>query len=109
MMVLEIYREERDDLTSIVRAKLGGGCLSIEGHDMGSFVEEFIGSDEYEYVTSLDYNNTELFFAVLGISELSDAEKLTYIKEHFRNDEMCGSIKKFCDDHKIKTKFWSWP
>ena len=108
-MRLELYKRRDEKIWCTITAELSDGQLSITGHDMGPFVEEFIGSDEYKYACSLDRENTRKLFESLGCDDRPDEEKLQVIKETFENNRADSALKKYCDDHGIKTSFWCWP
>lgn len=108
-MELEIYKETRNDIDILIVAQLDNGELRLRGHDIGSAVKDFWGSDnDYEYCLSLDKENTQKLFKTLGITEKTNRSKLELIKDEFDGDKAISNLSEYCKKNGIKTSFHSY-
>lgn len=108
-MKLNLYERRDEELWCTITAEIRGGALTVSGHDLGKIVQDFFGSDEYEYAVSLDKENTAKLFTLLGCAEASDEQKLNVIRQTFNNSRADSALKEYCREHGIKTSFWCWP
>lgn len=109
-MEIELYKSKTDDIDILMTAKIDGGRLLLQGSDYGSRVDDIRGMGSgYEYAVSLDRHNSLKLFDLLDISDKTDEEKLSKIKELFGKGSGISELQKYCEGHKIKTSFFSWP
>ena len=108
-MKMKLYERKDERIWCTITAALTEKGLTVSGHDLGPQVEAFFGDDEYEYALSLNAENTQKLFALLGCSRASDEEKLQMIKDSFENSYADSALRKYCNEHGIETSFWSWP
>lgn len=101
-LVLCDYRSERVDVH--VRADLQDGVLTFSGHDLGPYVEEMWGDDDYEYWYTLDKENTEKLLTVIHGEEDPEAALL----REFSGEGGCRNLRKVCRRNKIKYDFSSY-
>ena len=101
LVLFESYSERID---VHVRAALEGGALTIEGQDLGPYVEQFWGDDEYEYWYRFDRENTARLFA--AVDGLDDPEAA--LLREFSGEHGCQKLCEFCKKNGIEYKFDSW-
>ena len=94
---MEIYRNEGTEFTSINVDFLDDGTLKISGHDMGPFVEEFWGDDDYEYFLSIPKKSIEMFLLHLMKLAFNTEKKITF-----------GDCKEILEVNKIEHAFNWW-
>lgn len=109
-MKITFYHLETDDISININAVLEDGKLSLDGYDYGKRVEELRGmSDEYEYHLSLDEENAAKLFALLGVADGTDKQKLSALKVKFGKNGHVSEVSDYCEENGIKTSFFSWP
>lgn len=101
-LVLCDYHSESVDVH--VRASLTDGSLRISGHDLGPFVEDSWGDEDYEYWYSFDRENTEKLIAAIH----GDADPETALVREFSGEDGCSKLRNLCDSQKIKYLFSSY-
>jgi len=94
---MEIYRNEGTEFTSINVDFLDDGTLKISGHDMGPFVEEFWGDDDYEYWLFIPEKSVNLFICHLMKLSFNNENTVTF-----------GDCKKILEDNSIEHTFDFW-
>lgn len=94
---MEIYRNEGTEFTSINVDFLDDGTLKISGHDMGPFVEEFWGDDDYEYWLFIPEKSINLFISHLMKLSFNNGNSIAF--------EDC---KKILEDNSIENTFDFW-
>jgi hypothetical protein len=98
-----VMESTNDDKGSVMRrVHLAGGCLSIEGHDLGSGVEEFFGHSEYEFRRSLSKAETTALRERLGVPRRDGL--LAAIEDRFRTTH---ELEQFLEEHGLSGTFWS--
>lgn len=109
-MELELYRETRSNIDTLIVAKFNDGELRIRGHDVGPAVNDYWGmGNDYEYFLSLNKGNTEKLFMALGVMQETNKAKLDFIKDKFGGNETISKLSKYCKKNGIKTSFYSYP
>ena len=88
-----------------VRASLTNGILTISGHDLGPYVEEFWNHEDYEYWYSFDKENTEMLIAAIHGEDNPAAALL----REFSGERGCSKLRSLCDRKKIEYSFFSYP
>lgn len=107
---IKFYQAENDDISISITACLDAGKLSLRGLDHGSSVDEIRGmGEDYEYTLSLDKENSQKLFELLGVNEKTDAEKLEKVRDTFSKDGGVSGLEDYCKGHDIKTSFSCWP
>ena len=101
-LVLCDYRSENVDVH--VRASLTNGFLSISGHDLGPFVEDSWGDEDYEYWYEFDRKNTEKLIAAIHGEE--DPEAAMF--REFSGEGGCSKLRSLCDKKDIEYHFSSY-
>ena len=96
------YHDER--VSVYVDATLAGGCLTFSCEDMGSFVEDFWGDDDYEYWYRFDEENTtKLLSAINGLEAPAEA-----LLREFSGERGTSKLRDFCDNNGIEYQFSSY-
>ena len=101
-LVLCDYRSERVDVH--VRASLTDGSLTVSGHDLGPFVKDFLGDDDYEYWYEFDRENTEKLMAAINGEEDPESALL----REFSGEDGCSKLRDLCNSKDIKYRFFSY-
>ena len=101
-LVLCEYHSARVDVH--VRATLADGALTISGHDLGPFVEESWGDEDYEYWYKFDVANTEKLITALHGEDDPEAALL----REFSGERGCSRLRSFCKRKKIEYSFFSY-
>lgn len=96
---------ERDERgTRHVEVSLEGGSIVIRGQDIGKSVEDFWGSDEYEWAWTIDLRHEPELRKLLMI--LPDQQVLDGIVEHFSGDDYFA-LSQLLGTAPFPTNFWS--
>ena len=91
-----------------VEAHIKDRGLEISGQDLGSNVEDFGGTDEYEYYYSLTPIETEKLYHLLKADSKLDIDLLELIKLYFSDVEGCENFRKYCEKHNIPFGFFNY-
>ena len=88
---------KRPDIDVLVWAEAtADGGITVEGHDMGSTVQEWHGDDDYEY--RIEISGTQMRALALAL-----------IKERYSGvNEVFTEIRDLCERNDIKYKLTSW-
>ena len=96
---------ERDERgTRHVEVSLEDHSLVIRGQDTGKSVEDFWGSDEYEWAWTIDRNHEPALRKLLMI--LPDEQLIEAIVERFSGDDYFA-LSQLLSDAPFPTNFWS--
>lgn len=97
---------ERDERgTRHVEVSLEGHSLVVRGQDIGKSVEDFWGSDEYEWAWTIDLVHEPALRKLLMI--LPDEPLIEAIVERFSGDDYVA-LSQFLSDAPFPTNFWSY-
>lgn len=108
-MKIDIYQRSDETAWCKIEAFLEKERLRISGHDIGPTVEDFFGSQDYEYVITLEEKSTKRLFESLGCADMSEEDKLKNLKKSFSPSKITSELAKYCKDHDIEFSFWCWP
>ena len=105
--MIELCRYKTARLEVHVSASLRDGKLLLSGQDLGPDVEEFWGTDEYEYFYSLTLDDTRKLHDLLKTDSKQNIELLVLIKLYFSDLKGCHNFKEYCDHHNLQYGFYS--
>ena len=100
-----LCEEANERVRAKVWCKIVGGCMSVEGQDLGLAPMDSFGADEYEYFYDWDEANTEKLISLLNEEGRSLADVL---KEKYGGLDGCSKLRDTCKEHGIEYKFSSW-
>ena len=87
-----------------IRADLIDGRLLFSGQDLGPFVEETWGDEDYEYYYMFDEENTvKLLEAIKGTDDPEEA-----VCREFNGSDGCIKLRGICEENGIQYKFHSY-
>lgn len=96
---------ERDERgTRHVDVSLEGQSIVIRGHDIGKSVEDFWGSDEYEWAWTIDLAHESELRRLLMM--LPDEHVLDAIVDRFSGDDYFA-LSQLLAEAPFPTNFWS--
>ncbi len=101
-LILCDYRSSRVDVH--VWAALTDGTLTISGQDLGPYVEDSWGDEDYEYWYKFDEANTEKLIEAIHGEEDPEAALL----REFSGERGCSRLRSFCKRNKIEYSFFSY-
>ena len=103
MTTVVVLRDMRDagDSRRLTASIQPGGCLVIEGQDLGQRVEEIFGAREYEWTWTVRTEGCERLRAALGKTDLLGA-----LAERF-SGEKAADLKAFLDSSDVPFEQWS--
>ena len=82
------------------------GSLVISGQDIGPKVQQFFGTDEYEFAHTVPVAYLRAFFSLLGVESFDNP--LDIIKQFGgRNYETLSDVLEKAKET-MPIKFWSW-
>ena len=105
MSSIVLYSRETEALWVNVWAEMKDGKLTVSGQDLGGPVEEWFGSDEFEYVCRFDESNTRNLLSVLSEN---GSDPIEMLKERFSGPRGFWELKDFCNEANITYEYFSW-
>lgn len=84
------------------------GNLVIEGYDIGKTVEDYWGDSDYEYTTTIPPDEVEKLYSILNIQPGARSELLTYLQEHYNQNDCYSKFGEFLTQNGIQSKGFSW-
>ncbi len=101
LQLCEYFSENVDVHVSV---SYSSGVLTFTGQDLGPLVEEVWGDLDYEYWYTLDKEAADQLISVIhGEGDLKAA-----LQENFSGTEGLSRLKKLCDQHGIRYRFFSY-
>ena len=105
MTEIELYCHRTEALWVTVWAEIKDGKLTVSGQDLGQPVNEWFGSDEFEYSCSFDESNTRKLFSVLSEN---GSDPIKAFIERFSGPRGFWELKDFCNEANIPYEYFSW-
>jgi hypothetical protein len=84
------------------------GNLIIDGHDIGTTVEDIFGDSDYEYTTTIHRDNLEKLNVAFGLLTGSREEMLLFLKTHYNGNACYSQIQSYLTQHDIPFDKFSW-
>lgn len=110
-MKMPFYKMDSERVHVSITAILENGKLSLDGFDYGKYygkyVEEFRGTEDFDYTLSLDEENTGKLFALMGIADKTDEEKLEAVCVRFSPDKGAFGLYEYCKANNIAASYFS--
>ena len=105
--VVSMRQLRREDLRSFLDAGINeDGDLVLEGQDLGEFVEQAMGTDEYEYAKTYAKST---FPAILeALSEPADLDILEVIAARWCGNEVSFEFERRLEKAGIPRDLWTW-
>ncbi len=105
---IELVHEENSSGSFYIDVSLKDGELCFSGQDFGKSVEDFWGSDEYEYWYRFAPGQTEDLWRLLGCAEAPLSKKLTVLKARVHDLSSFTELRELCDKNGITYGFYSY-
>lgn len=105
-MNMPFYKMDSERVHVSITATLENGKLSLDGFDYGKYVEEFRGTEDFDYTLSLDKENTGKLFALMGIADKTDEEKLEAVCVRFSHDRGVFVLYEYCKANNIAASYF---
>ena len=98
-----VLRDERDrrGLRFLSAEFQHNGDLVFEGQDLGSVVEAFFGSPEYEWRWTIEAEHVPILQKALG----EDGDIINLLETRFSNEKSAGVLS-FLEEHNIPFEYW---
>lgn len=106
-MKMPFYKMDSERVHVSITAILENGKLSLDGFDYGKYVEEVRGTEDFDYTLSLDEENTGKLFALMGIADKTDEEKLEAVCVRFSPDKGVFGLYEYCKANNIAASYFS--
>jgi hypothetical protein len=103
-----LFRLQNENIKVEITAIFNGEDLVVEGYDIGKTVKEYWGDSDYEYSTTVRWEDLPKLYAALGVPPAQKRARLEALAAKF-NTNSCYS--EFCDflmAHDIKSEGFSW-
>lgn len=101
------YESDTERVHVSITATLNNGELSLDGYDYGKYVEEFRGTDDFEYSLYLNLENTNKLFECLDVLNKTDKEKLEAVRDMFCPSKGVFGLYEYCKANNIATSYFS--
>jgi hypothetical protein len=101
-----LFESERPGISSYLIARIEGGCLKLEGNDVGSMIEDTWCDTDREYFYDFSAEKTTQLHDCLKVDLKSDADLLTLLAKMFSGIDGEGKFRKYCEDHELQYKFF---
>ena len=105
---MELIHEENGHGSYYLDVSFTGGGLEFSGQDLGRSVEDFCGSDEYEYWYRFDRSQAQALWKLLGCTGASQAEKQAVLKARCPDLHSFTELREQCDKNGITYSFYSY-
>lgn len=97
----------REDLRSFLDAEINDdGDLVLQGQDLGEFVEQAMGTDDYEYAKTYAKSTFPTILEALG--EPADADILEVIAARWCGNEVSFEFERRLEKAGIPRDLWTW-
>ena len=105
--VVSMRQLRREDLRSFLDAGINeDGDLVLEGQDLGEFVEQAMGTDEYEYAKTYAKSTFPAILEALG--EPAGSDILEVIAARWCGDEVSFEFERRLEKAGIPRDLWTW-
>jgi hypothetical protein len=105
--VVSMRQLRREDLRSFLDAGINeDGDLVLEGQDLGEFVEQAMGTDEYEYANT--YAKTTFPAILEALGEPAGSDILEVIAARWCGNEVSFEFERRLKKAGIPSDLWTW-
>ena len=106
-MELPFYKMDSERVNVSITAILESGKFRLAGFDYGKYVEEFRGTEDFDYTLSFDKENTSKLFSLMGIVGKTDREKLEAVCVRFSSSKGVFGLYEYCKANNIAVSYFS--
>jgi hypothetical protein len=103
-----LFRLQNENIKVEITAIFNGEDLVVEGYDIGKTVKEYWGDSDYEYSTTVRWEDLPKLYAALGVPPGKKRALLEALAAKFNTNSCYSEICDFLMAHDIKSEGFSW-
>jgi hypothetical protein len=103
-----LYHFEDPEIKVTIEAYFNGEMLIVEGYDIGTRVEEFLGDSDYEYATGVNQDELMKLYPLMNIPVGDKEGLLKAIADRYHTNFCYSEFRNFLVDNNIQSEAFSW-